>query len=44
MEIIAVKNVDEVLKIALTKILKELNGLKLNNCPKKNKEETKSTY
>ena len=35
MEIIPVKNIDEVLKVALTKPSKELNGLKLTNLKKR---------
>ena len=45
MEIIAVKNVDEVLKIALTKNLKRVEWVEVEQISKtKTKEETKSTH
>ena len=45
MEIIAVKNVDEVLKIALTKNLKRVEWVEVEQISKsKSKEQTKSTH
>ena len=45
MEIIAVKNVDEVLKIALIKNLKRVDWVEVEQISKtKSKEETKSTH
>ena len=45
MEIITVKNVDEVLKIALTKNLKRVEWVEVEQLSKsKSKEETKSTH
>ena len=45
MEIISVKNVDEVLKIALTKNLKRVEWVEVEQISKtKTKEETKSTH
>ena len=44
-EIITVKNVDEVLKIALTKNLKRVEWVEVEQLSKsKSKEETKSTH
>ena len=45
MEIITVKNVDEVLKIALTKNLKRVEWVEVEQISKtKSKEQTKSTH
>ena len=44
MEIIPVKNVDEVLKVALTKPLKRVEWVEVNQISKQNKDKEISTH
>ena len=44
MEIITVKNVDEVLKVALTKPLKRVEWVEVNQISKQNKDKEISTH